>query len=143
MVYSKKNCKTFQKRKKHVFVKSVEKIFEFQKSNSIKIPHIYRLILCENSKLVALQTKKLIFTTQHAQNRICGLASPWVGTGPKSIWLRSCNMGSNSSIVSNPESLTWPYFTFAQFYRVTSLKMRHFELLSNTVSSLSILVHRK
>ena len=79
-------------------------------------------MLCENLKVVASETKKFVFSTQDAQNRIFGLASPWVGMEPKSIWLRSCTMGSNSSIVSNPESLIWPYFTFAQFYRVTSLK---------------------
>ena len=77
-------------------------------------------MLCENLKVVASETKKFVFSTQDAQNRIFGLASPWVGMEPKSIWLRSCTMGSNSSIVSNPESLIWPYFTFAQFYRVTS-----------------------
>ena len=35
---------------------------------------------------LALETKNLIFTTQNAQNRICGLARPWVGMEPKSIW---------------------------------------------------------
>ena len=54
--------KTFQKRKKHVFVKSVIKIFEFQKSNSMKIPQIYRLILCENLKVLALEKKNLFFS---------------------------------------------------------------------------------
>ena len=95
----------------------------------MKIPQIYRLILCENLKVLALETKKFVFSTQDAQNRICGLASPWVGMEPKSIWLRSCTMGSNSSIISNPESLIWPYFTFAQFYRVTSLKVKMKEIL--------------
>ena len=36
--------------------------------------------------------------------------------------LMSCTMGSNSSIVSNTESLIWPFLAFAQSYRVTSLK---------------------